>query len=87
MKGFAAAFLFMEVERMKEKKWTMPKWMEPYREMINNTGGNPIEELMNDHHTNGFNNVIRTALIISVDSQVALLTKLHNEGLLSGAQS
>lgn len=56
--------------------------MEPYREMIGNTGGNPIEELMNDQHTNARNNAVRSALIISVDSQIHLLKRLHREGRL-----
>lgn len=63
--------------------WTMPAWMEPYRSHINNTGGNPIEELMNDTKTNGFNNSIRLSLIIAVQSQVMLLTSLYNRGLLA----
>lgn len=71
----------MPKERAK-KKWLMPKWMEPYRNLINNTGGNPIEELMNDTTTNGQNNVIRAALIIAVDSQITLLFQLKKKGFL-----
>lgn len=69
---------------MSDELWAMPAWMEPYREFIRNTGGNPIEELMNDKHTNGFNNAIRSALIISVESQIMLLMSLHGRGLLGG---
>lgn len=65
-----------------EQPWSMPDWMEPYREFIGNTGGNPIEELVNDKTTNGLNNYIRAALIVSVESQVHLLHRLHSQGLL-----
>lgn len=64
------------------KDWTMPEWMEKYRDLIGNTGGNPIEELMNDHDTNASNNFVRCALIIAVESQVGLLIRLRNEGYL-----
>lgn len=63
--------------------WVMPDWMEPYRELINNTGGNPIEELMNDHTTTVFVNAPRAMLCVAVGSQVALLTQLHDIGALS----
>jgi hypothetical protein len=62
--------------------WVMPGWMEPYRELIGNTGGNPIEELMNDRTTNARSNMIRSALIVSVESQVALLYRLRQGGHL-----
>lgn len=61
----------------------MPEWMEPYRGLIGNTGGDTVEGMMNDHKTNGFNNAIRSAMIISVDAQVALLTILHARRLLA----
>jgi len=70
----------------KRKHWKMPKWMEPYRDLIENTGGNPIEELMNDHDTHGGNNIIRSALIISVDSQIILLQRLAHRGMLVGVK-
>jgi hypothetical protein len=61
----------------------MPDWMEPYREMINNTGGNSVEALMNNHSPNlGQTNVILAVLISCVDSQVQLLNTLHREGKL-----
>jgi hypothetical protein len=62
--------------------WTMPAWMEPARPHIVNTGGNPVEELMNDHDTEPFSNSIRYALITAVRSQVNLLNRLHVAGLL-----
>lgn len=65
---------------MAKKTWVMPDWMEPCRPMFSNTGGNPIEELMNDTTTNIFNNAVRAALIVAVDAQVGLLTRLHEAG-------
>jgi len=66
------------------KRWTMPAWMEPYRAMIVNTGGNPIEELMNDDGTNSnvFNNAPRALICVAVKSQVQLLKALHEQGML-----
>lgn len=64
------------------KTWTMPAWMEPYRDLINNTGGNPIEELVNDTGTDAQSNLIRAALIVCTTSQVQLLEALHQRGLL-----
>lgn len=67
---------------MSREIWVMPEWMEPYRKLINNTGGDTIENLMNDHTSNSFNNVIRAGLICCVDSQVRLLHTLRKEGIL-----
>lgn len=67
---------------MSGEPWVMPEWMEPYREMIGDTGGNPVEELVNDHDTTGWNNVIRAAMIVSVTSQVSLLHRLRDAGRL-----
>jgi hypothetical protein len=70
------------VTKKKEpKEWVMPEWMEKYRPFICNTGGNPVEELVNDHDSNVQNNWIRTALIVGVKSQVGLLITLHEKGL------
>lgn len=68
---------------MTDQVWTMPEWMEPYRELIVNTGGNTIESLMNDKTTTGFNNMIRAAIIAAVESQILLLSYLKNAGLLA----
>jgi len=67
---------------MSRENWTMPAWMEPFRDLIGNTGGDPIEELMNDKTTNAFNNVIRMGIIISVESQIYLLRRLRERGVL-----
>lgn len=71
------------MDRRTRKKWTMPEWMEPYRELFCNTGGNPIEDLMNDHDCNIFNNSVRVILIGAVDGQIGLLTRLKDRGMLS----
>lgn len=68
------------------KDWTMPEWMEPYRGMIRNTGGNPVEELVNDHKTTAFSNVIRAGLIVAVTSQIHLLADLYSSGLLKNPE-
>ena len=61
----------------------MPDWMEPYRELIeSDLGGNTTEELINDHKTNGFNNIVRAGLICMADSKVGLMGRLHVRGLL-----
>ncbi len=64
-------------------KWTMPEWMEPYRDLFCNTGGNSVEELMSDKSANVANNAVRAALIVAVRSQVGLLTGMHERGLLA----
>ena len=67
---------------MNWKTWTMPEWMEPYRKFIGETGGNLIEELMNDHHTTAQVNIIRAGLIVCVNAQISMLHRLHRAGLL-----
>lgn len=71
--------------KTKEPKapWVMPPWMERYREHFENTGGNPIEELMNDDDSSMQNNYVRFILIISVRSQVTLLNRMHRSGLVT----
>lgn len=44
------------------KKWIMPDWMEQYKDMIVNTGGNSIGELMNDDKSTTFNNAPRALI-------------------------
>lgn len=70
---------------MAKRTWKMPKWMEPYRDLICNTGGNSIEELMNDDGTNSnvFNNAPRALICVAVKSQVGLLQDLEAHGFLS----
>ena len=68
--------------------WTMPEWMEPFRKLINNTGGNSIEELVNDDGTNSnvFNNAPRALICCAVKCQVDLLKSLHKAGALGGEE-
>lgn len=66
----------------KHETWVMPPWMEQYRKLFANTGGNSIEDLMNDHDSTCFNNVIRAGLIVCIESQVILLSRLYAKGLL-----
>lgn len=68
----------------KDGTWKMPAWMEPFRESILDTGGNPVEELVNDRSTSVFSNAIRAVLCVSVKDQVALLYILAQRGLLVG---
>lgn len=63
-------------------KWVMPEWMEKYRELITNTGGNDIERLMSLTSKDTRGNIILGALAVSVDSQINLLQRLKNEGFL-----
>lgn len=65
-----------------KEPWVMPEWMEPYRGLICETGGNTIEDLMNDHHSTAFNNVIRAGIIVAVNAQVCLLHRLSLKGFL-----
>lgn len=67
---------------VKHEPWAMPEWMEKYRSAIVNTGGNGIEELMNDHDTIVQVNAPRAMICACVKSQVSLLMFLHKEGHL-----
>lgn len=60
------------------KKWKMPKWMEPYREYIVNTGGNSVEDMVNGN-ADPLTNLPLSTLQACVKSQVALLQHLHEE--------
>lgn len=70
------------MENNTKDKWVMPEYLEKYRDLIGNTGGNAIEELMNDNHTDAFTNMFRSAMIVSVDSQIRLLERLYEKGFL-----
>jgi len=68
----------------KHKHWTMPAWMEPYREHIVNTGGNAIEDMVNGDASPLINLPLST-LQACVKSQVALLIRLREVHLLAEA--
>lgn len=63
-------------------EWAMPEWMERYRAYINNTGGNSVEDLMNDHGSTLHNNGIRAILCCACAAQVQMLEALHRAGQL-----
>jgi len=65
----------------KRALWVMPEWMEPFRKSFNNTGGNTVEDLMNNN-TPGWANEVLATLSICAETQVVLLTRLHKQGLL-----
>lgn len=69
----------------KHAEWAMPQWMEPFRPFITNTGGNPIEELMNDHDTTTDTNVVRALICVAVKSQVGMLMRAYADGKLPAA--
>ena len=62
----------------------MPEWMKRYASLIVNTGGNNIEDLVNDDGTNSnvFNNAPRALICAAVKSQVTLLELLYEKELL-----
>ena len=67
---------------MKERKvWKMPTWMEPYRSLICNTGGNSIERLVNGM-TDPIINLPVSTIEFGVKSQIGLLENLKAKGLL-----
>lgn len=68
----------------RRKRWTMPEWMEPYRSLFCNTGGNTVEDLMNrdPKEANVIINAPVALLCVSVEVQVNMLNALHNKGML-----
>ncbi len=68
--------------KTKSKKWTMPDWMKPYREMLSEW--EKPEEYMNcdGRDCNIFTNSPRALMCNSAQSQVQILYKLHKEGFL-----
>lgn len=69
----------------KREDWVMPEWMEPYRDQIVGDGGNGVEDLMNrlrNEKNLAFSNIIVFAMACEIESQVHMLTRLHNAGLL-----
>jgi hypothetical protein len=66
----------------KNKPWKIPQWMKPFCRFINNTGGNDIEDLMNDHDTTVQVNAPRAMICVAVKSQAHLLQTLQENNLL-----
>lgn len=67
---------------MSDKKWEMPEWMEKYTPLIS-AGGHSVEALMNNKSANFVNNIPLTSIIVCVEGQVAILEKLHRDGIIS----
>lgn len=79
----------MNQEAREAAKWTMPEWMESYRDYFYSTGGNTVEELMNalsDPRLSKTNAVLFTIAMMA-EAQVALLTRLHSDGKLTDTNS
>lgn len=73
------------VRAKKPPPWTMPPELEPYRELICNTGGLSIEELMRRSREPDCNVVVNAPLALicqAVESQITLLKRLQNAGKL-----
>ena len=64
------------------KPWTMPDWMEKYRPLFCNTGGNPVEHLLNNRSADILTNAPLAMLCVAVKSQVILLASLREAGHL-----
>ena len=61
------------------------KAIETYGHLLNNTGGNPPAELLEDLRDDErmfSTNIMRYLLAVAVQSQLTLLIRLRNEGLL-----
>lgn len=68
-------------KKEKPEPWTMPVWMERYRSMIVNTGGNSVEDMMNGN-ADPIVNLPLSTLQACVKSQVAFLQTLQRHGKL-----
>jgi hypothetical protein len=69
---------------MSKRIWTMPRWMERYRESIVNTGGLSIEDIMtrDPREANVVINAPVALICVAVQSQIALLERLKHDGRL-----
>lgn len=68
-----------------DKSWTMPEWMEPYRDHFYSTGGNTVEYLMDAPNLDknlSRTNMILFTLCMMAEAQVAILSRLHSDNLL-----
>lgn len=69
--------------KTKEKKWTMPGWMEAYRPLLDG-GGYTCEEVMNcdGRDCNVIVNAPRAMMCAGLATKVQFLTRLQREGKL-----
>jgi hypothetical protein len=72
----------MSKSKSARRIWTMPSWMEPYRAFFAADLGNGVEDMMNDHDSSAFNNIVRFTMIAGTKAEISLLTRLHDAGLL-----
>lgn len=63
-------------------KWVMPDWMRPYEPLFQNTGGCTVEDLYNCPTEMTKPNIILAAMVVSVESQITLLIRMHARGML-----
>ena len=78
---------------MSDEDFSVPAWMERYREHFASTGGNSIEELVEDIYGPGRDphmvttNLPRYILAVAVTSQMAMLESMRRAGLTCDACS
>ncbi|GAA3751609.1 hypothetical protein [Micromonospora maritima] len=76
-----------KAERKAAGAWEMPDWMEQYRDLIGNTGGNTVEDLLYRLETTerlAFTNIVVFTMATDVKAQVGLLYRLRQAGMLRG---
>lgn len=64
----------------RKSKWTMPKWMEPYREYL--TDGGRAEELMSGKAATIQINAPLALIQMGMESEIALLERLKTRGVI-----
>lgn len=70
----------------KVEPFAVPDWMESYRDLIGETGGNTVEELMNrlrNEPNLAATNIFVAGMALCVNAQIQLLHRLHAAGLLA----
>lgn len=67
---------------MKKRKWVMPGWMEKFRGyIVNGTGGNSVEDLMNGN-ANPVVNLPLSILQACVKMRVEMLERMRKDGMI-----
>lgn len=69
-----------------KSRYVFPPELEPYRDLITNTGGNNIEDIMTRYYNE--QNLMKTNMVVAclgmcVESQINLLFRLKEEGKLN----
>lgn len=64
-------------------RFIIPEWAEKYRDLFQDTGGNKIEDIMNDHSFNVVTNGIKSMMVASIEGQMTLLRRLKAKGFLA----